>query len=270
MAVLVGMAAAFTGIHWHSWTAQEARWVLLADGLLLLVALADLWHWRQRRRLFQQHPREPWRWETSWKPELRPWVSWGDYVGPLCAALFLVLVGTAVLESLYRIVGPPFMLLALLGVLAAVGYSWARHPPSLWKKLRRELRPGQPRLRLASIPLALGTPGQVHVVSRPGLPPVDTVTVRLTRTRERREWSRTGGKSKLKVHRTLEYEHSQTVDAKALREHRDLGLLLELSMAQRQHTTVWHGMDRCFWDLELSFDGSDLRSRYRLPVYSTR
>ncbi|SEU38337.1 hypothetical protein SAMN05443639_12662 [Stigmatella erecta] len=270
MPILLGTAVLFTGVHGFNWTAQEARGVLLADGLLLLVALADIWHWRQRRRLFQQHPHEPWRWETSWKQLLRPRVSWGDYVGPILAVLFLLLVTTAVLESLYRILGLAFMLPALLGLLALAGHHLVRHESSLWKKMRRELRPGQPSLRLESIPLALGTPCQVHVVSRPGLPAVDTVTVRLTRTRERRETVRFGGKSKTQVHRTVEYEHSQKVDAKALREHRDLGLLLDLPKARRENATVWHGDNRCFWDLEVSFDGSGLRPRYRLPVYSTQ
>ncbi|MDC0713131.1 hypothetical protein POL68_32010 [Stigmatella sp. ncwal1] len=240
---------------------------LLAGGLLLLAAIADIWHWRQRWRLFRQHPQEPWRWETSWKQELRPWVGWSEHLGLILATLFVVFVAVGVLGSLYQFGGFTLMLPALLSLLAVVAYAvWRGTYPSV-QRLIRELRPGQPSLRLASIPLALGTQSQVHVVSRPGLPPVDMVTVRLTRTRERVETVRSGNKSKTTVYRTLEYEHSHQVDAKALREGRALSLLLELPNTGVENATVWHGAYRCFWDLELFFDGSSLSSLYRLPVY---
>jgi len=250
---------------------EEAWWrvwpLWFAVGLMLLASFADVRHWMHRRRQFQQHPNEPWLWERSWRRELRPLVRWEDYLGPLLVILFLLGLTSSVLFSLYRFGGLILVSIAV-AILLAVGFMAAAE--GLFSKLRqmvRELRPGQPSLRLPEIPLALGTRSQLHVVARPGLPAVNTVTVRLRRVRERDERVGSGDQARTKVHRTIEYEREHAVDATALREGRDLPLPLEWPDAGADNSTVWRGPLRCFWDLQLIFDGSDSSSTYRLPVY---
>ena len=142
-----------------------------------------------------------------------------------------------------------------------------QHPnePWLWERAwRRELRP-LVRWKDYLGPLLV----ILFLVARPGLPPVNTVTVRLLRMRERDETIGSGNKSRVKVHRTIEYKREHSVDATCLREGRDLPLPLEWPDVGADNSTVWRGSLCCFWDLQLSFDGSDLSSTYRLPIYYT-
>jgi hypothetical protein len=92
--------------------------------VLLGLNSASLVHWRQRWRLSQEYPHEPWRWETSWTGELRPHRRWRKQGRLLLTHVLLVCVAGCLGVALYR--SDRFDLLpVLLGLPAVGGYDGA-------------------------------------------------------------------------------------------------------------------------------------------------
>ncbi|MFP2908849.1 hypothetical protein ACLESD_28115 [Pyxidicoccus sp. 3LFB2] len=254
---------------------SHATWVAMALAFILWGGVRFR-RSRRRRDFARQHLTEPWRWDHPWHDEVTdtrlsllsllgtlPAVV----IGTVCLLPFIVGSGAVVVMDERVAMKVIFGAMSLFCAWALYAI-WNAESEALHRWLIR-LRYGRMRLRLPTLPLALGTRPQVELVVAKELPHLSRVRVTLRRVRGRLERRGSGKKRRTVTLRDIEYQEGQDVRFDALGPGRGLRFELELPSPEPQASTVMGDTAWRHWEVQITAEvpGADLDTTFVVPVY---